>query len=190
MINSLKVNQLLAWFVGVHAAYFSFGFLAEMSAKGGIWWSSFVAGCGITAGAVLFAAVFREFVGIIRKGVIGPGQFGVLGIGLIAFGLVYGSAFSMLFNENGRPESWIGALSSYGRACMAAGMALIFLGPRATIEGIKPPPIWLMVVGGLAILAIGFYFGLTFGMREVPSFGEFMESRGPRFTDLMFYRRA
>lgn len=154
---SLKSNQLLLWFVGLNAAYWTFGWFPD-----GIWLSAFFSGFLVVSGSMLASTSVPEAFAIMKKGEIGAGELAVVSIAGISFGLTYTGIFGLLFYYAGRPDAWIGPFSSYGRAWVDACMFLLFLSPEATRQGIKRPQWWVVVLAVILIALMAFLFGLNF----------------------------
>jgi hypothetical protein len=76
--------------------------------------------------------------------------------------------FGLAWSFAGRPESWIGPISSYGRAMTGVCMFLMFLSPEATRKGIKPPRLWVVVVAVILVALVAFLFGVTSAMTVPP----------------------
>lgn len=79
----------------------------------------------------------------------------VYGSALLGLGAVYTGLFGMLWALSGYPPEWTATVySSFGRALMAGGFLLLFLGPSESKEGIKLPNLaWLIVIILIAISA-------------------------------------
>ena len=185
MMRTIRANKILLGFVALNAAYFSFGFFPS-----GIWLTSFVSACLVVSGAMLAAASLPDAIDIAKKGEIGPGELAVVAIFTIALGLTYSGVFSVLWNFSGRPHSWIGPFSAYGRAMSGVGLLLMFLSPEATRQGIRPPKWWVMLIGILMVAFLAFVFGISWS--EQARFTGIVDSvRGPSgLVELWLFRRA
>lgn len=181
-------NQLMLWVIGLHVFYWSVGFCAY-TFGGGIWWSSVVSAFLLVSGGMLASTVLPDAWGVVRKGEVGAGETAVIGISLISGGLMWSGLFSLIWTSYGRPDTWIGPISSFGRACGALGMILLFLAPEATRQGIRPPKWWVILIGVALVALIGFLFGISF-KNEFAMSGAFDLSRGPRMVDLLLVRRS
>lgn len=186
--RSLNRNHLMTWVIGLHLIYWSIGF-AVYYAGGGVWWSAFISACLLVTGGLLASTVLPDAIKVIRKGVVGAGETAVIGISLISGGLMWSGLFSLIWTSYGRPDEWVGPISSFGRACGAVGMILLFLAPEATRRGIRPPKWWVVVIGIALVALIGFLFGITF-KNEFPMTGAFDTTRAPKMVDLLHARHA
>ena len=190
MLEAIKINRLLMWIVGLNVGYWSFGAVAAIAEGGGIWWSAFVSACLLVSGSLLASTVLPDAFRVARKGQVGSGEMAVIAIALMSGGLMWAGAFSIVYSYYGRPESWIGPLSSYGRAAVSVGMFLMFLAPAATRRGLRAPRWWAIVAGVVLIAIMGFVFGAMFAVEQSSVSGAFDTSRGARMVDLLQVRKA
>lgn len=189
MTQNGQQNSLTVWVVSLLLIYWTSGFVVDYF-NGGLWWSAFISACLLVSGGLLASTVLPDAIRVVRKGRVGPGETAVIGIALISGGLMYSGLFSLLWTTYGqRSEAWIGPVSSFGRACGALGMVLLFLAPEATRRGIRPPRWWVMLIGIILVALIGFLFGLTF-KTEFPMTGAFDMSRAQMMVDLRYIRRS
>lgn len=91
----------------------------------------------------------------------------VYGVALLSLGAFYSGAFGALWIWFGQPSTWLATpVSSFGRACMAAGFALLLFSPDVTRKGIRmPSSMWVMIVAIFALVA-AFFVGLHMGRTE------------------------
>jgi hypothetical protein len=167
----LKTNRLLLWLIGLHAAFFALGWFPD-----GIWLSAFCSGFLVISGSMLASTALPDAYTIVRRGEIGAGELAVLSIAGMAFGLTYSGVFGLAWSFAGRPDSWIGPISSYGRAMTGVCMFLMFLSPEATRKGIKPPRLWVVLLAVILVALVAFLFGVNF-RDDGPALSSFDTSR-------------
>jgi hypothetical protein len=128
--------------------------------------SSAMSGTLLVFGALAFIRYGREAYEVLFNGLRserGDGShMAVLGMALIAGGSVYVGGFGLLWVINERPDTWLGtASSSFGRAMMAVGFALMYLSPDIGRPNDRSPPyLWfLIILTAVALLsyAVGIY---------------------------------
>lgn len=179
---ALKSNPLLLWFVALNATYWSFGWFPD-----GIWLSAFISGFLVIAGSMLGSTAVPDAYAIIKRGELGAGELAILSIASIALGLTYSGVFGLAWSFAGRPDSWIGPISSYGRAMTGVGMFLMFLSPEATRTGIKPPRWWVVLLVIVLVALVAFLFGVNFSA-DGTSLSSFDTSSIPRKTFVRLIR--
>lgn len=154
-------NKLLTSAVLLVAAYWLSGLIVP-----GPYISSAMSGALLVFGTLAFMRYGREAYDVLFNGLRserGDGShIAVLGMALIAGGSVYVGGFGLLWVVFDSPDGWLGtAVSSFGRAMIATGFALMYLSPDiGQPQGRTPPYLWfLIVLTAVALLSytVGIY---------------------------------
>ncbi|CAM5659346.1 hypothetical protein MAUB1S_11484 [Mycolicibacterium aubagnense] len=178
----LSTYRLLSWLIGLLATYWAVGVLVDS-----LWYSVVVSACLLVGGAMVAARAVPDAVSIIRRDDIGPGELAVIALALLSVGAVWSGAFNMIYAYHGRPMSWIGATSSFGRAMIAVGFFMFFLSPEATRQGVKWPRWYILLAAAIFIAAVAFIIGYTIRDADGQS-ALFDTTRGTPHYDLLMLR--
>lgn len=179
----LSANRLLAWSVGIIAAYWAIGFLVD-----GLWYSVVVSACLFVSGIMVAARAVPDAVRIIRDDQVGPGELAVIGLALLSTGAVWSGAANMIYAAYGRQHDWIGPTLSFGRAMMAFGFFIFFLSPETTRQGVKWPRWYILLSAVLIVGVVSFVAGVTISS-EYNLFDFITTTRG-KMSDLITIRKA
>lgn len=190
IIPTLKGNAMAAWAIGLTVAYWVFGVLATYLPDGGPWWSAVVSAWTLITGILLATVAFPRSLSVIRRGVVGPGEIAVIGISLMVCGMIWTGLFSIIYYLAGRPDSWVGPVSSFGRGSASMGMLLLFLAPEATREGLRSPRPIVIMIALLLTAVVAFGLGLTFADSKIMQTSTFEWARKTIDYSLIFTRRA
>lgn len=183
MALQLSANRLLSWAMGITAAYWSIGFLANP-----LWYSVVISACLFVGGVMVFARVVPEAISIVRKDEIGSGELSVIALALISTGAVWSGGFNILYAHCGRPEEWIGPISSAGRAMIAVGFFVLFLSPDTTRGRIAWPRWYVLLSFGIMIATVAFILGYTLNASHIQSMMSDFMAVTPKMTDIMVVR--
>jgi len=186
MPTVLSSNRLLSWALFLFSAYWLFGFLSDH-----MWYSVVVSSCLFVGGIFVSARAIPEALGIIKKDEIGPGNLAVIALALMSAGAVWTGAFNILYSYWGRPLHWIGPISSFGRAMIAAGFFTVFLSPEATRDGVRWPRWYILLAAGAVIAVVSFLIGYTVSMGDPKNaMMDFTFGGVPKMVNLVWTRLA
>jgi len=152
----LSSHRLLSWVLGLTAAYWMIGLLSDH-----LWYSVVISACLFVGGVFVAARAVPDAVSIVKNDEIGPGELAVIALALMSAGAVWAGAFNVVYAYYGRPLSWIGPLSSFGRAMTAAGFFTVFLSPEATRQGVVWPRWYILLAAAAVIAVVSFLIGYT-----------------------------
>lgn len=103
----------------------------------------------------------------------------VYGAWLMAVGAFYSGMFALVWVFAGQPAEWTGtAVSSFGRALMAAGFVLMYLTPDAMRGPIRAPNALLLLVMFLVAVAGAFVAGANFRSPDTALVSRFVQFHG------------
>lgn len=179
MAIQLSTHRMVSWALGLFAAYWSFGFLSDP-----LWYSVVVSACLFVGGIMVSARAIPDALTVIKKDQVGPGELAVIALALIATGAVWSGAFAIAYAHYGRPVTWVGPISAFGRAMIALGFFVLFLSPEATRQGIKWPRWYILLTAGIIIAVIAFLMGYTFGDADAAS-AFFDTTRATKILDVL-----
>ncbi len=167
VIRHMRAHRLFTFGAGLFCAYWGIGYLADP-----YWFSSVASGYLLIMSVLVGWRVVPEAIDIVRRDEIAPGEMAVIALALIAMGGVYTGLFNVLFYIVqaywGRPESWIGAPSSFGRALIGVGFLLFALAPDIHQNKVDLPRwYWLF---GVALLGAGISFMTGYYMNSAPEY--------------------
>lgn len=184
-VKPLDTNRLLSWALGLFVAYFAIGMLTDP-----LWYSVVISAFLLVGGVFVAARSVPEAIDLVRKDEVGPGELAVIALALISTGAVWSGAFNMVYTWYGRPESWIGPISSFGRALVAAGFIVLFLSPDATKQGIRWPRWYVLLAAACVIAVVSFLIGFTLNLGPDKTSDIFSTTRTKLMTDLLVFRKS
>lgn len=184
-VSPLDTNRLLSWALGLFTAYFATGFLVDP-----LWYSVVISAFLLVGGVFVAARSVPEAVDLIRKDKVGSGELAVIALALISTGAVWSGAFNMIYAWYGRPEQWIGTISSFGRAMIAVGFYVLFLSPDATHQGVRWPRWYILLAAAAVIAVVSFLIGYTLRDGTMSSSEMFLNTTRGLVSDLLAVRKA
>lgn len=159
-------NRLLVGIIGALVLYWGPGQFLPGS------FVSMVASIGLLIfGGMAFAQYFHPAYQIVfqgRRDVSEEGShYWVLGTFIVSAGIIYSGAWGVMWIAMHQPPQWSGTLvSSFGRALIAAGMAMQWWAPKAGTAGIQiKTGLWIWVAIILAFIG-GMVFNSKFELPE------------------------
>lgn len=138
------------------------------------WWvpnlvmSSSMSVFSVLIGAAIMVRYSSGFYHVLFQGQRSPREDGAhlaaIGIPSIAASIVWGGVFTLLWNFNGQPESWIGTpASNFSRLLLVGGCVALYLTPGVEKQRLSLPAVaWLTAILATAITAaflLGAYLG-------------------------------
>lgn len=180
----LSTNRLLTWAVGLFAAYWAAGFVSDP-----LWFSVVVSACFFVGGLVVSVRAVPDAIGIIKRDALGPGELAVIAIALLSLGAVWTGAFNMFYYHYGRPVSWIGPISSFGRAMIGTGFFILFLSPDATRQGIRWPRWYMLLAAGMIIAVVSFLIGYTMSRGDT-TYSDLFETTRSRLPSIFLTKSS
>lgn len=151
-------NKLLLGILSGIAAYWFLGYFA------GAMFSWPISTVLLVFGLLALYRYGREAYFVVFKGLrsqTGDGShIAVLGMTFIAAGSVFMGGWGFLWNMFDQPAHWIGtAHSSFGRALMTVGFALMYYSPDIGRPDPKAPPLMWLAVLMIGAVLIGYFVG-------------------------------
>ncbi len=130
--------------------------------------SSFFAAVQLTFAVLICATWLPDTYRSLHEPALKSPHMALLGISLLALGSAYSGTFGLLWNFAGQPDNWTGgAMSSFGRALIAAGFACLLISPAQAPRPRIALGLWAVVAIVGVIVALAFLAGYAFNPRVV-----------------------